>query len=90
MLALLYDLVDDYVERRAPLREEHLGLAREAVERGELALGGAFTDPPDHALLVWHTDDRGVVQRFVERDPYVREGLVTGWQIRDWNVVIGR
>jgi len=88
-LALIYDLVDDYLHRRPPLREEHLVLAREAHTRGELALAGAFSDPADRALLVWATDDEDVVRRFVEADPYVRDGLVASWQIRRWNVVIG-
>jgi len=64
-------------------------LAREAQARGELALAGAFSDPADRALLVWATDDEDVVRRFVEADPYVRNGLVASWQIRRWNVVIG-
>jgi uncharacterized protein len=88
-LVLLYDLVDDYLERRAALREEHLGLARAAHERGELALAGAFAEPADRALLVWSTDDESVVRAFAEADPYVRHGLVRSWDIRPWNVVIG-
>jgi uncharacterized protein len=87
--ALIYDLVDDYLERRAPLRDEHLDLARAAAERGELLLGGAFTDPPDRALLVWAVDDAQVVRRFVDTDPYVANGLVRSWQIRPWTVVVG-
>jgi hypothetical protein len=31
---LFYDYVEDAVERRAPFREEHLRLAREALGRG--------------------------------------------------------
>ncbi len=88
MLALIYDLVEDYLERRGPLREEHLRLAGEAHDRGELALAGAF-DPPDQALFAWSTDDRALVERFVAQDPYVREGIVTGWEIRSWNAVVG-
>ena len=88
-LALIYKLVDDYLDRRPPLRDEHLALARAAHERGELALAGAFNDPPDRALLVWSTEDEDVVRRFVEADPYVRNGLVRSWEIRRWNVVIG-
>ncbi len=61
-LALQYDLVDDYLDRRGEYRDEHLALARAARERGELALAGAFTDPADRALLVWSTDDRTVVE----------------------------
>jgi len=88
-LALIYELVDDYLDRRPPLRDEHLGLAREAHGRGELTLAGAFNDPPDRALLVWSTEDEDVVRRFVDADPYVQNGLVSSWSIRKWNVVIG-
>ena len=41
-------------------------------------------------MFVFTTDDRSVVEDFVSRDPYVREGLVTERRIRPWNVVIGR
>ena len=85
---LLYDLVDDYLERREPFRPEHLALAEEAHDRGELALAGALVEPADMAVLVFTVDDISVVERFVERDPYDREGLVTTWKIRRWNVVI--
>jgi uncharacterized protein YciI len=88
-LALIYELVDDYLDRRPPLREEHLGLAKEAHERGELLLAGAFVEPADRALLVWPTEDEDVVRRFAEADPYVRNGLVKSWSIRKWNVVVG-
>jgi len=86
---LLYDLVDDYLQRREPLRAEHLKLASEARSRGELALAGALADPPDSAVFVWKVDDAEVINRFVAHDPYVREGLVKSWRIRRWNVVIG-
>ena len=31
---LLYDVVDDYINRRAPFRDDHLRVATEAVEKG--------------------------------------------------------
>ena len=86
---LEYQLVDDYLERRAALRDEHLALARAAHQGGDLALAGALAEPADRALLVWSTDDRSVVERFAQADPYVREGLVTSWTVRPWTVVIG-
>ena len=87
-LLLEYTLADDYLERRAALRDEHLRLAREAHERGEMLLGGALPDPYDRALSVW-TAPREVVEQFAETDPYVVQGLVTGWTVREWNVVVG-
>lgn len=87
--ALFYDLVDDYITRRAPLREEHLALAREAHRRGELLMAGALSDPADRALLVFRVSDPARVEEFARRDPYVTHGLVTRWQVRPWTVVIG-
>jgi uncharacterized protein YciI len=87
---LLYDYVDGIVERRAPFREEHLALVRKAHEQGALLMAGALAEPVDGAVFVFTTDDRSVVEDFVSKDPYEREGLVTEWRIRHWNVVIGR
>ena len=86
---LLYDLVDDYLDRRAPLRADHLALAQAAHERGELTLAGALTDPADMAVLVFNGEDGGAAKRFAEADPYVANGLVKEWRVRPWNVVIG-
>lgn len=86
---LLYDLVDDYLERRTPLRPDHLALARQAQERGELVMAGALADPADAAMLVFRGDDPSAAGAFARADPYVAEGLVKGWRVRPWNVVIG-
>jgi uncharacterized protein YciI len=85
---LLYDLADDYLERRAPLRPAHLALAQQAHERGELLMAGALADPADGAVLVFRADDPSVVEEFANHDPYVKEGLVTSWRVREWTVVI--
>jgi uncharacterized protein YciI len=86
---LLYELSDDYLERRGPLRAAHLELIRGAHERGELLIAGAVSDPADLAVLVFTVADKAIIERFVADDIYVHEGLVTGWKIRPWNVVAG-
>lgn len=86
---LTYDVVDDYVERRGEFREEHLGIAAVAHERGDLVHAGAIGDPVDGALLVFQSDDASVAEEFARNDPYVRNGLVTNWTVKPWNVVIG-
>jgi len=87
--ALFYELVDDMVTRRVPFREEHLRLAREARERGELLLAGALADPVDRALLVFHVDDKSKAESFARKDPYVVNGLAKRWEVRPWKVVVG-
>ena len=87
---LLYDLVDDYLERRVPLRDEHLGLARAAHDRGALVFGGALEGEPRSAVLLFQGDGgEAEAEAFADADPYVREGVVTSWRVRQWNVVVG-
>jgi uncharacterized protein len=87
--ALFYHVVDGFVERRLTFREAHLAHARNAAERGELALGGALAEPPDTALIVFRGDSPDAAKAFAEKDPYVRNGLVQRWEVRPWNVVVG-
>ena len=86
---LYYEVVDDFVERRAPFREEHLRLAREAHRRGDIVLAGALADPADGALIIFRGDSPDIAIFFAERDPYVGHGLVKRWEVRPWTVVIG-
>jgi uncharacterized protein YciI len=86
---LVYDVVDDYVQRRAAFRDEHLALAWQAHARGELVLGGAFADPVDGAVLVFSGESPAVAEAFAAADPYVRNGLVTKWRVRTWTTVVG-
>lgn len=86
---LRYDYVDGIVERRAPFRDEHVALCREAQEQGLLVMAGPVLEPLDGAVLLFRAADRAAVEDFVERDPYIREALVTAWRIRPWDVVIG-
>jgi uncharacterized protein YciI len=87
---LIYDVVDDYVERRAPLRAGHIAHARAAVARGELVLGGALADPPDTAVLLFRGESPGAAEAFAKSDPYVLNGLVKQWRVREWTTVVGR
>jgi uncharacterized protein len=86
---LFYDVVQDYAERRVPLRAAHLALARRAVKRGELILGGALVNPLDGAVLLFRGSSPDVATAFAAADPYVTNGLVTRWRVREWTTVIG-
>ena len=87
--ALLYEVVEDFITRRASSRSAHLALARAAHERGDLLLAGALGTPPDGAILVFRASDQALAEDFARRDPYVTNGLVTRWTVRPWVVVIG-
>jgi uncharacterized protein YciI len=86
---LFYDVVDDYVARRAALRKEHLAYALRAVARGELVLAGALDDPVDGAVLLFRGPSPEVAEAFARSDPYVTGGLVPAWRVRKWTTVVG-
>jgi uncharacterized protein YciI len=87
--ALFYEAVDDFIARRGAYRDEHLRLARAAHARGELVLAGALADPANGALLIFQGESPAVAEAFARHDPYVKNGLITGWKVRPWTVVVG-
>jgi uncharacterized protein YciI len=86
---LFYEAGADYAEQRKPFRAAHLHHAREAVARGELVLGGAFANPIDGALLLFRSDSSATAEQFAKSDPYVVNGVVKRWYVREWTTVVG-
>jgi len=87
--ALEYEVVDGFLEKRLPFREEHLRRVREAYGSGELFMAGPVGDPPGDALLIFRGESHAAAEAFANEDPYVVQGLVVRWQVRPWTVVVG-
>lgn len=86
---LFYELADDYLERRQAFRAQHLELAQQAKESGQLILAGALAEPADKAILLFEGDSPEAAERFARADPYVESGLVKSWSVRPWTTVVG-
>ena len=86
---LMYDVIDNYVAARVPFRKLHLQHAIAAHQRGELILGGALANPADGAVILFQGDSPKTAVDFANADPYVLNGLVTRWRVREWTTVIG-
>lgn len=86
---LFYDGGPDYAERRADHRPAHLAHARAALERGELVQAGAYADPVDGSVLLFRGDSAEVAERFARLDPFVTQGVVGKWWVREWTTVVG-
>jgi uncharacterized protein YciI len=87
---LFYEADAEYAERRKPFRSAHLQHAREAVARGELVLGGALANPTDGAVLLFHGDSSAAAEQFAKTDPYVVNGVIKRWHVREWTTVVGQ
>ena len=86
---LFYEVSADYLARRAEFRLAHLNKAWASHEAGGLVMGGALADPVDQAVLLFKGDSPQVAEDFARTDPYVLNGLVTRWYVRQWNTVAG-
>ena len=86
---LFYEAGMDYEERRKQFRAAHLQHAREAVARGDLVLGGAFANPIDGAVILFRADSPAAAENFAKTDPYVLNGVVKRWYVREWTTVVG-
>ena len=80
---LFYESADD-VAGKAPV---HLLAHRERCQefhaRGTLLLVGTFADPQaDGSMAVFTT--REAAQEFADGDPFVLNGVVRRWEIREW------
>ena len=86
---LFYEAGSDFEELRRPFRAAHLAHARAAAARGELVLGGAFAKPIDGAVILFRGDSPATAEQFAKSDPYVVNGVVKRWYIREWTTVVG-
>jgi len=86
---LVYNLQPDYLERRGEFRDEHLGMAWDAQKRGDIVLAGVLKEPVDTAILVFKGDSKDAAEEFARTDPYVLNGLVKSWSVREWATVVG-
>jgi uncharacterized protein YciI len=55
-------------------------------DAGTLTMIGPFADPRDGAMAVFTT--REAAEQFATTDPFVLNGVVAGWTIREWNEVL--
>jgi uncharacterized protein len=55
-----------------------------------LIAGGAIVPEVDRGVLVFKADSAAVVEEFAKADPYVKQGLVTSYTVKEWMVVIGK
>lgn len=86
---LFYEYPADFRERRAPHRAMHIAHANASAARDELQLGGAFTDDPPAGMLLFKAESAQIAEAFARADPYVINGIVSAWRVREWTTVVG-
>jgi uncharacterized protein YciI len=81
---VLYTSAEDVLSK-APLQfPAHRARLDEFEARGELLLVGTFGDPQAQGSMAIF-DSRESAEAFVAGDPFVLNGVVASYEIRDWN-----
>lgn len=86
--ALEYTYVDNMLEKRGPVRPAHLEFTKPFITNKTLIAGGAFVPEVDKGLLIFKCT-KSEVESFAKNDPYVVNGLVPSYVIREWAVAVG-
>ena len=80
-----YTYVEDAYYKRIPHKEQHLKQIETLKSDGKTKVMGAPFYPYDGCALLFETDgDRASIESFVEKDPYVKNKLVTGYAIKEF------
>lgn len=65
----------------------HRAWYEEFRHRGELLMIGPFAAAQSDGAMAVFTS-RAAAEKFVSGDPFVRNGVVRNWVLRDWNEVL--
>jgi uncharacterized protein len=88
LYVMLYTSAPD-VGSKAPAHfPAHLERLTAFRERGDLLLVGTFADPQEHGSMAVFTT-RDAAEEFASGDPFVLNGVVASWEVRQWNELYG-
>jgi uncharacterized protein len=84
---LFYESADDVASNAPPHMPGHRALYEEFHERGLVLMLGTFANPQEQGSMSVFTT-REAAEEFVSRDPFVANGVVRSYEIRDWNEIL--
>lgn len=80
---LFYESSSDVLAKAPLYLEKHCERWKEFNTRGLLLMVGPFGNPQEGAMGIFTT--REAAEEFVEGDPFVLNGVVSKWYVREWN-----
>ena len=88
LYVMLYTSAPDVASKAPahfPAHAERLTAFR---ERGDLLLVGTFGDPQEQGSMAIFSS-REAAEEFAADDPFVLNGVVAAWEVRQWNELYG-
>jgi uncharacterized protein len=84
---LLYASADDVMSKAPAYFAAHSARIAEFHERGDLLMVGTFGDPQTQGSMAIFAS-REAAEEFVRDDPFVINGVVRAYEIREWNEIL--
>jgi uncharacterized protein len=83
---VLYTSAEDVMSKAPAHYDAHVARLTEFRARGELLEVGLFGDPQAQGSMAIFASREGA-EEFVREDPFVLNGVVESYEIRDWDVL---
>jgi uncharacterized protein len=83
---MLYETTPEGLAKAPQQFAAHRARLAEFHARGTLLMAGPFMDAAGGALGIFST--REAAEEFIDGDPFVQNGVVARWTIREWNEVL--
>jgi uncharacterized protein YciI len=83
---MLYEVAEDGMAKAKANYPGHRARLDDFHARGVLLMAGPFCDPMQGAMGVFTT--RQAAEEFIQGDPFVVNGVVARWTLREWNEVL--
>ena len=80
---VFYESAEDVATQAPPHFAAHCARWREFADRGELLMVGPFANAQEDGSMAIFTT-RAAAEEFVRGDPFVLNGVVRNWTIREW------
>ena len=84
---LFYESAEDVRSKASLHMPAHRAHYEEFHARGSLLMLGTFANPQDEGSMAIFTS-REAAEEFARGDPFVLNGVVRRWQLREWNEVL--
>jgi uncharacterized protein YciI len=81
---LFYESADDVLSKAPVHFAAHTARGQEYHARGSLLMYGPFGKPQEEGSMAIFTS-REAAEEFARDDPFVLNGVVRDWHVREWN-----
>ena len=81
---VFYESAPDVASKAPPHFPAHVARYEDFHARGLLLMIGTFANPQEEGAMAIFTT-REAAEEFIAGDPFVVNGVVARWEIREWN-----